>query len=123
MAKRPQDGKGMGGKGRLPPCGPQQPHPREGGGLWERSPPISHPCDGWPLSTGKMVAIRSPKAGEEPGGGPVEGREQRGAAPFHPDEHSSESSRVSRGGQGCQGLGAARLELTGPRWTPSRCLC
>ena len=70
MANRPQDSRG-GRRGRLLPRGhprePQQSTPEEGGGLGEAGPPMSHPCDGWPLSTGKTVTIRSPNAGEGPG--------------------------------------------------------
>lgn len=94
-ANRPQGSRGMGRRGGLPPRGPRQPHPR--GGWWVRGekPTYLPPLRRWPLSTGKMVTIRSPKAGEGPGWGLADGGEE-GVAPFHPDKHSSENSRISR---------------------------
>lgn len=60
---------------------PTQPSLEEGSGLGEGGLPMSHPCDGWPLSTGKMETIRSPRAGEGPGGVWLLGEEGGGSLP------------------------------------------
>lgn len=60
---------------------------------------MSHPCDGWPPSTGKMVTIRSPKAGEGPGWSMADGG-GGGRLPSTQMRRVARAAGSARGGRG-----------------------